>query len=198
MDSDDEAPPTSRSSIRNPSESEAIRLAAASELDADESETFGKAVDGGGGEAKNEVAANTAAAAGAPPPDSAYYIVKKKPRGRTFGGLGGVQERILVLHKGNLRYYKSTETIVKQPPFVLSEPQGEMENGVRGCTACIALDDKEGRTLSIKASGSDKGLEVIFSGSGDLRAFLELFDSHVEYYKERPVPKLSNHGAREV
>lgn len=197
MDSDDdEAPPTSRSSIRNPSESEAIMKAAMSELDEDEYETFGgKGVDG---PSKSEVDANTAAAAGAPAPDSAYYIVKKKPRGRTFGGLGGVQERVLVLHKGNLRYYKATETIVKQPPYVLSEPQGEMENGVKGCTACIALDDKEGRTLSIKASGSDKGLDVIFSGSGDLRQFLELFDKHVDYYKARPVPKLSNHGAREV
>ena len=197
-DSDEEErPPTNRTSIRGASEHEDAMKAAMSELDEEEYETFGKGT-GMSETTKMEVDANTAAAAGAPPPASAYYIVKKKPRGRTFGGLGGVQERILVLHKGNLRYYKATETIVEQPPYVLTEPQGEIENGVRGCTACIALGDKDGRTLNIKASGSDKGLDVTFSGSADLRAFLELFDGHVEYYKVRPIPRLSNRGASEV
>ena len=194
--SDDEGVPTSRSSIRNPSETEEAYKAAISELDEDEFETFGK----GASDHPHDVAANTVAAAGAPPPDSAYYIVQKKPRGRTFGALNltGMQERILVLHKGNVRYYKSTERIVKQPPFVLSEPQGEIENGVKGCSASIVMDDKEARTLSIKASGNEKGLEIVFSGSADLRAFLGLFDAHIEYYRARPIPKLSNHGAREV
>ena len=80
----------------------------------------------------------------------------------------------------------------------MTEPQGEMEKGVKGCTACIALNDKDGRTLSIKAAGADKGMEIIFSGSADLRAFLELFDAHVEYYKMRPIPALSNRGASEI
>jgi hypothetical protein len=191
-----------RHSIRKStnSETEEAFNAATMELDEEELDAFRKATEG-----DDEAQSNTAANAGAadvPPPESAYYIVKKKPRGRTFGDFNftGPQDRILVLHKGNLRYYKATDDIVKQPPFVLVEPQGEMENGVKGCSASIAMSDKEARTLSInvKTRGDAKGLEVIFAGSGDLRTFLTLFDQHVEYYKTRPIPKLSNKGANEI
>ena len=131
-------------------------------------------------------------------PPSAFFQITKQPRGGLVK-ISGEKHRILTIHLGNLRYFKDDKALIKEPPFVESAPQGEMRGGVAGCTLQTVPEDKERRTLRIRANGKDNDLIVSFVNSEQLDNFMHIFEDHRAYYAAYPpVPKLNSKGVREI
>ena len=118
----------------------------------------------------------------------------KRPRG-TFV-ISGMKPRMVVIHKGHFQYYKRppSHEVSATPPFVKVPPQGQMKGGVSGCTAVKDSSYKDGLSVKIASRGKDTDIILRFDSKKEVEDLLRVFNEHVAYYKDKPIPALNSNG----
>ena len=67
-------------------------------------------------------------------------------------------------------------------------PQGQVKGGVMGCTAMRDTSFKDSLTIKINTGGKDVDMIIRMSSEADFNKFLNVFKSHLEYYKDKQIP----------
>ena len=114
----------------------------------------------------------------------------KRPRGTI--AITGMKPRIVVIHKGHFRYYKSVPAteVSASVPFLKGSPQGDMNGGVSGCTAVKDATYKDGLTVKISANGKDIDIILKMESKEKVEELLKVFEEHAAHYKDKAAPAL--------
>ena len=125
-------------------------------------------------------------------PASSKWIVSKRPRGTIV--VSGWKSRMVVLHRGHLRYYKhdSKTMVYSTVPFVNFSPQGDMTGGVVGCTATLEPEgSNKSAVVKIQAvNGKDLDITLQFQDRTSACAFIVAFKKQHDYYENHKIPAL--------
>ena len=121
-------------------------------------------------------------------PASAFFTVMKRPRGVMV--ITSAKQRIIIIHKGHVRYYKTDAKLDTEAPYISTPPQGEIKGGVKGCMITPIVQDTSNCSIRVMvppSAGKNMHLDLTFSSEEQVANFVDLFEKHKAYYETREV-----------